>query len=762
MVISTSVRNALPATASLRRAATEAGVPFPVHVRSWIGALPPGRILRKIWSFDLLQRKFDEVLNEPKPPLVQLRLHGERRGEGKAQVFKRDSLDPSRYDEDDPLYEHGLGQLEIDLPGPFDPDYRFVDLRTDVLDVRITQREPSLVIDAFVGFAPGDGKLDINNFPDFDFDGLNARLRLEFGRVGSLVDPLVWVDDVLTALAATRVIAQGSSQFQAVTGFRGKGFSVFAATQQQAMSLLRRQLITQFVVPDASVDVTGVPDGVVATHIEELIVDEIFAALSSSEETSLRARLARAATTWLTGGLFHVLDVTADGAAMSINCIVPRGQPLPFPESPRQPLDPGLLANIDHIVVLMMENRSFDHMLGYLRKHGRRGDIDGLVGGEKNNYKGLDYQSFALAGTVFHPNPCHRHDCVINQINGGRMNGFVINFAERAKQEGVDPGAIMGYHTAANVPVYDTLAREFLVCQRWFAAHPGPTLPNRFYTLTGRLNRDSEGGWQFDNPHGDDFVPASTKTIFDHLSAQAVPWRFYEQGGYCSLRLFETYTSDIAHIVDLDDPVNGFFACARDGRLSAVSFIDPNFTEVTDDGDNDDQPPTDIAAGQNLIGRVAQALINGPLWSKTLLLVVYDEHGGFFDHVPPPNAPAVSGIDRYGVRVPALVVSPWVARGGVSSEVFDHTSVLETIARRFLSSHPPDMGERMVAAKDLSTVLQPTARHDLPHIPVPPPPARRGAPAGSVKVANDIDPHDLAYILRSVRSRYPVPMRKAM
>jgi phospholipase C len=337
------------------------------------------------------------------------------------------------------------------------------------------------------------------------------------------------------------------------------------------------------------------------------------------------------------------------------------------------------------------------------------------------------------------------------------MDGFVTDFAERAKREGVDPGAIMGYHTAANVPVYDALAREFLVCQRWFAAHPGPTLPNRFYFLTGRLNRDGEGRWQFDNAHGDDFVPASTKTIFDHLSEQAVSWRYYEQGGYCFLRLFERYTSDVAHIVALDDPVDGFFARAREGRLPAVSFIDPNFTELTDDGDNDDQPPTDIGAGQNLIGRVAQALIGGPGWPKTLLLVIYDEHGGFYDHVPPPNAPEVSGIDRYGVRVPALVVSPWVARGGVSTEVFDHTSVLETIARRFLSNHPPDMGERMAKAKDLSIVLQPTARQDRPAIPVPPAPARRTTPApGSVQAADQIDPHDLGYILRSLRSRYPV------
>lgn len=758
-MISTSVRSALAGTTSLRQAAAEAGLSFPVHVRRWIGAPPPGRFLRKVWSFDLLQRKFDEVLNDPTPPLVQLQLHGERRGEGTARVFKRDSLDPSRYDEEDPIEERDLGHLEIDLPG-FNPDYRFVNLRTDLLNVRITQREPSLIIDTFVRFEAGDGKLDINNLPDVDFDGLNVRLRLELGQVNNLVDPLVWIDDVGSALSAAQVRTAGADQWTAATGFRGKAFSVVGATAQSAVTALRWQLVTQFVVCDASVDVTGVPDGVVARKIENVVVDTIFEALSSPGDAggnAFRTTIARAATTWLAGGAFHVLDVAANGAAMTIDCIVPRGQPLPFPETPRPPLEPGRLANIDHIVVLMMENRSFDHMLGYLRKHGGRGDIDGLVGGETNNYKGVDYPSVPLAGGVFHPNPCHRHACVLNQVDGGRMDGFVIDFAERAQREGVDPGAIMGYHTAANVPVYDALAREFLVCQRWFSAHPGPTLPNRFYFLTGRLNRDGDGRWQFDNPHGDDFVPSSTKTIFDHLSEQAVSWRYYEQGGYCFLRLFERYTSDVAHIVGLDDPIDGFFVCAHEGRLPAVSFIDPNFTEVTDNGDNDDQPPTDIGAGQHLIGRVAQALIGGPSWPKTLLVVIYDEHGGFYDHVPPPNAPEVSGIDRYGVRVPALVVSPWVARGGVSPEVFDHTSVLATIARRFLSNHPPDMGDRMVKAKDLSMVVQPTARQDRPAIPAPPAPARRATPApGSVQAADEIDPHDLAYILRSLRSRYPV------
>jgi phospholipase C len=310
----------------------------------------------------------------------------------------------------------------------------------------------------------------------------------------------------------------------------------------------------------------------------------------------------------------------------------------------------------------------------------------------------------------------------------------------------------MGYHNAVQVPVYDALAREFLICQRWFAAHPGPTFPNRFYTLTGRLNRDPNGRWEFDNPESGNFLPVTTKNIFDHLTAQGVTWRYYEHG-YCTLRLYERYTYDTVNIIDAGMDAENFVAGARAGTLPSVTFIDPDFINVPPG--NDDQPPADIAAGQRLIGRVVDALINSPRWNKTLLIITYDEHGGFFDHTPPPQAAPVSGIDRCGVRVPAFVVSPYVARGQVTDVVFDHTSIIKTIARRFLSDRPPDLGERVAAAKDLSMVLQPNARQDRPDIPVPPAPAPNPALAGRVEPAPEGD-RDFRALLQSMRSRYPV------
>ena len=131
------------------------------------------------------------------------------------------------------------------------------------------------------------------------------------------------------------------------------------------------------------------------------------------------------------------------------------------------------------------------------------------------------------------------------------------------------------------------------------------------------------------------------------------------------------------------------------------------------------------------------------------MIVFYDEHGGFYDHVPPPNAFAVSGIDVYGPRVPAFVISPWVDRGKVTGTVFDHTSILKTIARRFLSARPPDLGERVAVANDLSMVLRSTPRQDKPNIPLPPvPPVSALAREVALQPEDDRDFHAL---LRSRR-----------
>jgi phospholipase C len=398
---------------------------------------------------------------------------------------------------------------------------------------------------------------------------------------------------------------------------------------------------------------------------------------------------------------------------------------------------PGNLANIDHIVVLMMENRSFDHMLGYLSLPAAQGgagrsDLDGLKGGESNSYLGVTYPSHPLSGTLFAPDPPHGYEPVARAINGGLMDGFAASYGNAHGRELA--GTIMGHQTAATVPTHDALARDFAIGQRWFASHPGPTFCNRFYTLTGRLNLDARGFWEFDN--SSPLLPAFTPTIFEHLTSAGVSWAYFEHG-YCSLRFFERHTFDDANIFTADDPEFGFYVRALSGTLPSVSFIDPHFVEYPPDA-NCDGPPADVADGQKFVRKVVESVVASPAWNKTMMLIVYDEHGGFYDHVPPPQgAPASPDfpIETLGVRVPSFVISPWVKGGTVfgydgadaatptatatarafvpeartpvaaSGLHFDHTSILKTIARRFLNRNPPYMGARYAAAEDLSKLI---------------------------------------------------------
>src|SRR5262249_16817060 len=150
------------------------------------------------------------------------------------------------------------------------------------------------------------------------------------------------------------------------------------------------------------------------------------------------------------------------------------------------------------------------------------------------------------------------------------------------------------------------------------------------------------------------------------------------------------------NIVDAGVDSTNFVVAAKSGDLPSVTFIDPDFIDFPPG--YDDGAPADIARGQHFIGTIVNALMQGPLWNKTLLVITYDEHDGFYDHGPPPPAVAVSGIDHYGLRVPTFVVSPWVERGAARDVLFDHTSIAKTIARRFMSAYPPDMGARMAAA----------------------------------------------------------------
>ncbi|MCA1603814.1 MAG: hypothetical protein LC776_19965 [Acidobacteria bacterium] len=332
------------------------------------------------------------------------------------------------------------------------------------------------------------------------------------------------------------------------------------------------------------------------------------------------------------------------------------------------------LEKIDHIVVLMMENRSFDHMLGYLKLEGSNPNVDGLDAEMSNSHNGTSYPVQRLTGTVF------EHD----------------------------PGSL---------PVYDHLTRNFCICDRWFCSVPGATWPNRLYAVAGKSpSKDNKKVPIYDFP-----------SFVRHLDAAKVSWSWYPHD-MATLRLIDGKyrVGHGSNFFWFDrrtwlKPIT-FLDHAASGNLPAVSWIDPNFVDYSVTGpweSNDDHPPSDVMAGQDLALKLYNAIVNSPAWGKTLLVIVYDEHGGFYDHVEPENAPDNNPrFQTYGVRVPALVISPWVERGKVSHKLFDHTSIIKTILLRFCrqaNGTIPDMGLRVTNAEQLGSLLTlTTAREPTP------------------------------------------------
>ncbi len=358
------------------------------------------------------------------------------------------------------------------------------------------------------------------------------------------------------------------------------------------------------------------------------------------------------------------------------------------------------LQKVDHIVVLMLENRSFDHMLGYLSLEGGRTDVDGLRAQFANEHDGRRYPVHHLASTAIPDDPDHSAEAVDLQIGDGSMDGFVASFAATLASREVqdaDPGAVMGYYDSEDVPVYDHLANEFAICDRWFSSVPGAPWPNRLYAICGRAARSRDDL----PPH----VPPlyNHPSFVQHLDAHDVSWRWYSfEGG--TLRFADAHyllghddrfaffsktnlnwKTELEVRTDAEAP--RFLEDAASGALPSVAWIDPNFSNFNPIGfqTNDDHAPADIKDGRELVLAVYHALATSPQLERTLLVIFYDEHGGFFDHVTPPEAPDDDPdmFGRYGVRVPAMIVSPWIEPRSVSHTLFDHTSIMKTILLRF-------------------------------------------------------------------------------
>jgi phospholipase C len=388
------------------------------------------------------------------------------------------------------------------------------------------------------------------------------------------------------------------------------------------------------------------------------------------------------------------------------------------------------LQKIDHIVVLMMENRSYDHMLGYLTLKGRRPELDGLraemanvyhdTSGKFPRYDGLSFGIHELLDTRMtkSQDPPHGGKSVDVQLKN-RNGGFVQAYMdERGGPPEVHPADVMGYHTGKHLPVYDHLTEKFCVCDRWFSSVGGATFPNRLYSMAGRADGSR------DNASPPIYCLHS---FVRHLDAAKASWATFVHDLTPILWAVDNDYS-IHHLLDEHVAwVDGhtrpphfratFMQRAAAGKLPAVSWIDPSFADLRtglmrliSPPSNDDHPPSDVSFGQALVLKLYDSLASSPQWGKTLFVITYDEHGGFFDHVPPPRNPPDDNpkvFSRYGVRVPAIVVSPLVARRSFSHELFDHTSIIKTILLRFARKGDtiPNMGKRVTNAEHLGVLL---------------------------------------------------------
>jgi phospholipase C len=309
--------------------------------------------------------------------------------------------------------------------------------------------------------------------------------------------------------------------------------------------------------------------------------------------------------------------------------------------------------------------------------------------------------------------------------------GFLTNYGRTVVS---NPEFIMHYFTGADVPVYDHLAKDFCICDRWFCSLPGPTQPNRAYALAGTSDSLKHNFEPKQLILGEGFAG---RTIFEMLPAN-VSWKAYSHD-IAGLRFFRKFRKALLPQIQ---KIDNFFADAMTGTLPNVSFIDPDFgIGVYAGPPNDDHPPHDMRHGQNLVSKVYNALLNSPNWSKTLLIVTYDEHGGYYDHVSPQAFTAEDDDPNfafYGVRVPAFIISPWVGKGvayGSTTHgqddkrvVFDHASTLRTILRRFCTpagGAVPNMTKRVDEANDLSVLLTEqqartdcTAAPSIPNVPI--------------------------------------------
>lgn len=388
------------------------------------------------------------------------------------------------------------------------------------------------------------------------------------------------------------------------------------------------------------------------------------------------------------------------------------------------------LSPIDHVFVLMLENRSFDQMLGYAgisgtdAASGNATQVDGLPPDGCVNYdtKGSPHKTARPAPFAMPEDPPHEYDAVRLQLLGSddsivnysntkiTNSGFVKSYESVAGNHPLDD--VMACYDPGQLPVLTALAREFCVCDRWFASLPGPTIPNRLFLHAATSGGDPKSPSVFSLVRavsdGDSSFQFVNGNVFQRMTAKGIPWTIYHGDEFAMAYALEGVRFGAGKLFtpagfasDLDRP-----------NLPNYVFIEPDYGNLlleTYRGGNSQHPIDDVTSGEKLLKNVYEAIRASACWPRSVLIVTYDEHGGFYDHVTPPGGIPAPGdvppiydfnFTQLGVRVPAVIISPWIPRNLVDHTIYDHTSILATLRARF-----PDLGfftQRDRLANDLS------------------------------------------------------------
>ncbi len=390
------------------------------------------------------------------------------------------------------------------------------------------------------------------------------------------------------------------------------------------------------------------------------------------------------------------------------------------------------LSDIETIILVIMENRSFDHMLGYLSLDGGM-LVEGLQADAAwqfsfaNEYASKHYTIFPIDPTSAPcSDPKHDYQSIALQISKvpvgpgiRRMGGFVESYATLSDPKPTDPSAVMGYFQGASVPTFDFFARNYCVCDRRYSSLPLGTQANRLMAMSGTSPL-------LDNAPM--FLPEQD-VVYNWLTAHGIPWCAYQAGDFLPFfSLMASWLPEITTSLTLNQVAGGgrfrrYANFKNDWNAAAavpsVIFIEPEYTDGPHADPNDDHAPTGIQPGQAFLADVYQTQISNPgRWAKTLLVITYDEHGGFFNHVPPLNVlTTIAGVtlNTTGVRVPAFIVPPYAQAGSVFTGPLDHTSLLQLLDDKFLKGdgYSDAVNKRPANFNRILNALENPARQEL-------------------------------------------------